>query len=264
MLKRLTVTAALAGAVLLGACEAASETPGQPLAAADSSAPATVSAKLDLDAVRKKFPAINPDDISESPVSGWFEIDSGGQVLYISGDGNYAMRGDLIDLNTRVNLTDLRRNSARKNLLASIDTEDMIIFSPEGETRHSITVFTDVDCGYCRKLHQEMDSYHSEGIEVRYLFYPRSGPNTASWEKAVNVWCSDDRNEAMTQAKAGQRLSPQQCDAGLISTHFEAGRKVGLRGTPAIVSENGELISGYMPAKALVNRLEQGALANNR
>ncbi len=261
MFKRITISAALAGAVLLGACEAASETPGKALAAADSSGPATVSASLDVDAVRKKFPAISPDDIKESPVTGWFEIDSGGQVLYISGDGNYAMRGDLIDLNTRVNLTDLRRNTARHNLLASIGEEDMIVYSPEGETKHSITVFTDVDCGYCRKLHQEMDSYHKEGIEVRYLFYPRSGPNTASWEKAASVWCSDDRNSALTKAKAGERLSPQQCDAGMINTHFEAGRKVGLRGTPAIITDSGELISGYMPAKALMARLEQGALA---
>ncbi len=261
MLNRITITAALAGAVLLAACEAASETPGKALAAADSTGPAVVSEKLDIDAVRKKFPAISPDDIKESPVAGWFEIDSSGQILYISGDGNYAMRGDLIDLNTRVNLTDLRRNTARQNLMASIGQEDMIVYTPAGETKHSITVFTDVDCGYCRKLHQEMDSYHSEGIEVRYLFYPRSGPNTASWEKAANVWCSDDRNTALTKAKAGERLSPQQCDTGLINTHFEAGRKVGLRGTPAIVTESGELISGYMPAKSLLNRLEQGALA---
>ncbi len=260
MFNRMTLTAVLAGAVLLGACDAASETP-KAMAAADSSAPATVSASLDLDAVRKKFPALSPDDITESPVSGWFEIDSGGQVLYISGDGNYAMRGDLIDLNTRVNLTDLRRNTSRQALLASIGQDDMIVYTPKGETKHSITVFTDVDCGYCRKLHQEMDSYHDEGIEVRYLFYPRSGPNTASWEKATSVWCSDDRNEALTQAKAGQRLSPQQCDAGLINDHFEAGRKVGLRGTPAIVTETGELISGYMPAKALLTRIEQGGLA---
>ncbi len=260
MFKRMTISALLAGAVLLGACEAASETP-KPKAAADSSGPATLSASLDLDAVRKKFPALSPDDIKESPVSGWYEIDSGGQVLYISGDGNYAMRGDLIDLNTRINLTDLRRNTTRQELIASIGQEDMIIYKPEGETKHAITVFTDVDCGYCRKLHQEMESYHAEGIEVRYLFYPRSGPNTASWEKAASVWCSDDRNEALTQAKAGQSLSPQQCDSSAINDQFEAGRKVGLRGTPAIITETGELISGYMPAKALLTRIEQGALA---
>ncbi|MFK8030717.1 MAG: DsbC family protein [Gammaproteobacteria bacterium] len=260
MFKRLSISAALAGAVLLSACDAASDTP-KVMAAADSSGPATISSTLDLDAVRKKFPALSPDDIAEAPVPGWFEIDSGGQVLYISGDGKYALRGDLIDLETRVNLTDLRRNTARQNLMASIGQEDMIVYSPEGETKHQITVFTDVDCGYCRKLHQEMDAYHQEGIEIRYLFYPRSGPNTASWEKAASVWCSDDRNEALTKAKAGERLSPQQCDASSINDQFEAGRKVGLRGTPAIVTESGELISGYMPAKALVTRIETGGLA---
>ncbi|MEM7081222.1 MAG: DsbC family protein [Pseudomonadota bacterium] len=263
MFKRMTLTAALAGAVFLGACEAATDTPAKAAASESAApdAPVAINADLDLDEVRRKFPAINPADIKESPVQGWFEIDSGGQVLYISGDGRYAMRGDLIDLDTRVNLTDLRRNTSRQQLMASIGEDDMIVYTPDGDVTHSVTIFTDVDCGYCRKLHQEMEDYHSEGIEVRYLFYPRSGPNTASWEKATNVWCSDDRNSALTQAKAGQRLAAQQCDAGLINDHFEAGRKVGLRGTPAIVTENGELISGYMPAKALRTRIEQGALA---
>lgn len=259
MLKKITLSAALAGAALLGACEAASETSVKSaVATTAAAAPAAVSTDLNIDAVRAKFPAVNPEAINESPVAGWYEIDSGGQILYVSGDGTYALRGDLINLETRVNLTDLRRNTARKSLLGDLNNDDMIVYSPD-EVKHSVTVFTDIDCGYCRKLHQEMDQYHRQGIEVRYMFFPRSGPNTPSWDKATNVWCSDDRNGALTQAKANQPVSSQQCDANLINVHYETGRKVGLRGTPAIITDSGELIAGYVPAASLITRLEQAA-----
>ena len=212
-----------------------------------------------IDAVRDALPGLKTEEIRETPVDGWYEIMLGSQVAYISDDAKYVMRGDLIELATNYNYTEARRNDARLDVLAQLPDEDAIVFAPE-KVKHSITVFTDVDCGYCRKLHSEMEQLNGLGVEVKYLFFPRAGPGSRSWNTATSVWCADDRNGAMTTAKAGQAVQPKSCDTS-IQTQYDMGRMVGLRGTPAIVTDTGELISGYLPANQLVGRLEQGKAA---
>ena len=139
-------------------------------------------------------------------------------------------------------------------MMSEIPNEQMIIFSPD-EVKYSVSVFTDVDCTYCRRLHSQIDEYLAAGIEVRYLLYPRNGPRSASWVTAEQVWCSDDRNEALTLAKLDQKFSTGECDSSMISTHYLMGQDVGLRGTPAIVFENGQLHSGYLSAQQLSEQL---------
>ncbi|MEO1575695.1 MAG: DsbC family protein, partial [Pseudomonadota bacterium] len=131
-----------------------------------------------------------------------------------------------------------------------------IVFTPDN-VKHSLTVFTDIDCGYCRKLHSEIEDLEQLGVEVRYLFFPRAGPGSASWDKAESVWCADDRNAALTDAKAGRPVAPKECGDASIQAQYDMGRAVGLTGTPAIVTSSGELIAGYLPAQRLVTRLEQ-------
>lgn len=206
--------------------------------------------------IMSKLPGLSADEISEGPVEGLYEVIMGSQVAYVTADGRYLIRGEIIDVETSVNLTERRLNTARTKMLASLSDEDMIIFEPEN-VEHTITVFTDIDCGYCRKLHREMEDLHSEGIRVQYLFFPRSGPDTPSWQKADAVWCADDRNEALTNAKAGAPLPPASCADTPIASQYKLGKDVGLRGTPTIVTETGELIPGYLPAKQLVARLQQ-------
>ncbi|CAN5234261.1 DsbC family protein [soil metagenome] len=209
--------------------------------------------------IAERYPQIKVEHIHQSPIEGVLEVAMGGQIAYVTSDGRYLLQGDLVDLEANVNLSEQRRNKGRAELLAEVDEDSMIIFSPE-KPEHTITVFTDVDCGYCRKLHQEMAELNEQGLRVRYLFFPRSGPQTPSWEKAERVWCADDRNAAITAAKADQPFESKPCEETPVREQWELGQAVGLRGTPAIVTEQGDLIAGYLPAAELAKRVE--SLAN--
>ena len=216
--------------------------------------------EAELEAVRAKvsemFDMIDPGDIVASPVDGWYTVQKGSIVAYVSGDGRYLLQGDLIDLDRGVNLTELSRNDARRTLVASLKDEDSILFSP-AEVKHSVTVFTDIDCTYCRKLHSEIDQYMDQGIAVRYVLYPRNGRRSHAWTTSENVWCSKDRNNALTAAKLDREFETSSCDASMIERHYQLGQDIGLTGTPAIVTEDGTLIGGYVPPSALSARLEQ-------
>ncbi len=200
------------------------------------------------------FDEIEPQHVFESPIDGWYTIRKGAIVAYISADGKYLLQGDLIDLDAKVNLSEASRDSARQAMMSAVPQEQMIIFSPEVVT-YSINVFTDVDCTYCRRLHSQIDEYLAQGIEIRYLLYPRNGPTSQSWVTAEQVWCSDNRNEALTLAKLDQDFETHECDASMVSKHYLMGQDVGLSGTPAIVFENGQLVSGYVPAERLSEQL---------
>lgn len=210
--------------------------------------------RLVQDRVSSLFSEISPEYVVPSPVNGWYTIRKGAIVAYISADGKYLMQGDLIDLDAQVNLTESSRNDSRRELLASYPEDQMIVFSPQNK-RYSVSVFTDIDCTFCRRLHSQIDDYLAAGIEVRYLLYPRSGPASPSWTKAEQVWCADNRNEALTLAKLEQAFATHSCDASIITSHYSMGQDVGLRGTPAIVLEDGSLISGYLPPPQLAEAL---------
>ncbi len=195
--------------------------------------------------------------ITESPIPGLYEVMQGGQVNYISADGKYLIQGDVFDTTTELNLTEGRREAARKSALAQVSESSMIIFRPEN-VKYSVSVFTDIDCGYCRKLHRQIAEYNALGIQVRYLSFPRNGPGTMSWFKAENVWCAKDRNAALTQAKTGAAVQSHSCDSTPVAQHYELGRALGVRGTPAIVMQTGELIPGYVEPSELLKYLQEG------
>jgi thiol:disulfide interchange protein DsbC len=207
------------------------------------------------DAIIASLPEISAEDIQPSPVNGLYEVQTGSQVAYISADGQFLIQGDIFNVETEVNLTESRRSVGRLGAVEDLGESSMLVFSPE-EVRHTITVFTDIDCGYCRKLHRQIADYNESGIKVRYLFYPRSGPNTDSWHKAENVWCADDRNTALTQAKAGAVIDSEDCGETPVGSHYALGQSFGIRGTPAILTDSGELIGGYLPPDELLSHLE--------
>ncbi len=211
-----------------------------------------VSAELQKvrETVAERFNEIKPEEIFESPLPGWYTIRKGAIVAYISTDGRYLLQGDVIDLQENTNLSEQSRNDARVDMMAAVSNEELIVFSPD-DVEHTISVFTDIDCTFCRRLHSQIDQYMEQGIEVRYFLYPRNGPTSPSWAKAENVWCADNRNEALTLAKLDQEYPTRTCDASIVSKHYLIGQDVGLRGTPAIVLDDGTLFSGYMPADQL-------------
>ena len=215
--------------------------------------------KLSLQEMRVKinkiFQDLDEDDINLSPVEGWYTLKKGMVIAYISEDGRYLFQGNLIDLDNQINLTELTRSRSRQILLSSVKEDQFITFSPN-EVKHSVVVFTDIDCIYCRRLHSQIDEYLSAGIEIRYLLYPRNGPSSSSWEISENIWCSLDRNDALTAAKLDKNFDSSDCNMSAVSEQYTLGQNVGLTGTPAMVFENGSLVNGYLPPNELLNRLQ--------
>jgi thiol:disulfide interchange protein DsbC len=203
----------------------------------------------------KTFPEVRADQLTPSPIPGLFELRIGPQVAYVSADGRFLVRGDIIDVASNDNLTEARRGAARLSAIDDVGEGRMIVFSPK-QLKHTINVFTDVDCGYCRKLHREIDQYLAQGIRVRYLFFPRSGPNTEGWTKAEQVWCSPDRNAALTKSKRGEVLGAKPCNPNPVQQHYSLGIDFGVQGTPAIITDTGELLPGYVPAGELAAYLD--------
>jgi thiol:disulfide interchange protein DsbC len=222
-----------------------------------------VVAAADQDATARanilvSFPELDSDDISPSPIPGLYEVAIGASVSYMSSDGRYMIRGDIYDSVTEENLTEARRTSVRVKAIENVGEDSMIVFSPEPEqVKHTITVFTDIDCGYCRKLHRQVDDYNDRGIKVRYMFFPRSGPDTLSWYKAEHVWCADDRNSALTRAKAGESVQSKGCGTTPVEQHYRLGQAFGISGTPAILVDTGELIGGYVAPDELSKYLDE-------
>ncbi|MCU7806658.1 MAG: thioredoxin fold domain-containing protein [Candidatus Thiodiazotropha sp. (ex Semelilucina semeliformis)] len=186
------------------------------------------------------------DSITPSPISGLYEVLVGPQLYYVSADGKYLFSGKLFDINSREDLTTPKVAMVKADAIEQMGEENMVIFSPK-EYEHTVTVFTDIDCGYCRKLHDEIDQYNDLGIRVRYLMFPRAGVGSPAYQKAVNVFCADDKNDAMTRAKAGKDVEERQCENS-VAEQYALGQKVGVTGTPAIFLTDGELVPGYVPA----------------
>jgi thiol:disulfide interchange protein DsbC len=197
------------------------------------------------------------EDLRPSPIPGIYQFAQGADVSYLTADGKFFIDGNVYDMKSRANLTEELRAHARVALVGAVPESEMLIFSPPNP-RYTITVFTDVDCAYCRKLHSDMAELNRLGIRVRYLFYPRTGPNTESWHKAEVVWCSPNRNDAMTRAKAGAALDlSKTCGATPVKREYDLGQAVGVRGTPAILTDSGEFIAGYMPPRELLEQIKQ-------
>jgi thiol:disulfide interchange protein DsbC len=204
-----------------------------------------------------KIPGTRVEDLRPTPIAGIYELTRGTDIAYVTADGKYAISGDLIELAKNDNVTETHRRDLRAKLIGAIPESEMVVFGPH-DPKYTITVFTDVDCGYCRQLHSQIAEYNRLGIRVRYLFYPRTGPNTESWTKAEEVWCSSNRNEALTLAKRGAPLAVKACPNNPVAKHYALGRDFGLQGTPAIVLADGELIGGYVPPGQLAQHLSGG------
>jgi thiol:disulfide interchange protein DsbC len=214
---------------------------------------AAVTAKIS-DALAKITGGKTPDSVSESPIPGLYEVLYGPSLFYVSGDGRYVLDGTLLDMVEQKNLSEPKMAAARLRTVDKVGEDHMIIFAPK-ETKHTITVFTDIDCGYCRKLHSQIKEINGLGIRVRYLMYPRAGVGSPSFKKAVSVWCAADRNEALTEAKAGKEIPEKSCD-NPVKEHMAVVEELGVRGTPAIVTETGAMLPGYVPPDRLFAYLE--------
>lgn len=217
-----------------------------------------VAAESVEERIRKQFNASRPDlaiaTIAETPVEGLYEVTfSKGPKVYATADGRHFFLGDLYEVGAGgfVNLAEQEREADRAALMDKVKRKDMIIFSPDGKPKGAVYVFTDVDCGFCQKLHREVPELNGLGIEVRYLAYPRAGVGSVTYNKMVSAWCAKDSQRALTALKNRESIAAKSCPDNPVTAQYQLGAQVGVTGTPAIVTTDGRLIPGYMPAERL-------------
>lgn len=217
------------------------------------------SEQSDLETARKnisaKFKGVNPLNITQSPIPGLYQVAMPPRFFYVSANGRFLVDGDLIDLTSKENISQGSRNKSVSAAINAMGEDSMIVFGKD-TLKHTITVFTDIDCGYCRKLHNEVKNYNDLGIRVRYLAYPRAGVGSGAFQKAEAVWCSKDKAAAMTKSKRGQTVKADKCK-NPVARHYALGEQIGIRGTPAIILNDGTVVPGYIPAARLSKALNQ-------
>lgn len=206
-----------------------------------------------LTATLKKRFRVEPSSIQQSIIPNLYQVMYGTEVIYISADGKYFLAGDLIEMETRKNLSEVAKQGVRNDILKKQDNKP-VVFKAKDE-KHVLTVFTDIDCPYCAKLHREVPELNKQGVTVKYLMFPRAGIKSESFKKAVSMWCADDQQKAMTDAKARKPIPSKTCD-NPIAAQYDLGGDIGVTGTPALVTSSGRLIPGYVPADRLVKMLE--------
>lgn len=215
----------------------------------------------DTDQLKKQLESAMPGaeitGLREVKDSGLYEAQINGQIVYFTGDGKYLLQGEMVSIETRENLTEQRRVEVRTETLANVDPQQQIIFAPD-DPQYTLTVFTDIDCGYCREMHQQIDDYNDLGIAIHYMAFPRGGLGSESFDKAEAVWCADDRHQAMTDAKNDQRVKAGQCESP-VAEQYQMGQNIGVRGTPAMFTEDGQSLPGYVPPKRLKEILDKQA-----
>ncbi len=194
--------------------------------------------------------------IESSPIAGLYQVSIEGQVVYISADAKYLFSGDLIDLDTRQNLTDKAKERWIKVQIENIDKESMIIYPAKGETKHVVTVFTDIDCPFCSRLHAEVPELNKAGVEIRYLAYPRAGVGSVSYHKTVSVWCASDQNKMLDLAMLNKSVPIKVCN-NPVASHVALAKKMQVRGTPNLILEDGQVLPGFIPAQELLNILNE-------
>ena len=262
-----TLTALLLALFSLSACAqergpapaAKGDAAKAPKAGGPAVAPGSAAART-RDALRSIDPAVEIESISPAPIPGFQQAIVGGQVIYVSDDGKYLMQGTLYDVQGRRDMGEGALKQLRRKLVASVPVADRIVFAPK-DPKYTVTVFTDVECGYCRKFHSQIAEYNRLGIAVQYLAFPRMGLGSADFRKMVAVWCAADRGKALTDAKNGRNVPYRAC-TNPVTLEYELGRRAGLTGTPMILAPDGTQLGGYVPPQELKAALD--ALAKGR
>lgn len=217
----------------------------------------SVQAADELAAVRKRleqrFSDLTISDLKTAPIPGLYELTFGTRTVLVTEDGRYLIQGDLIDLETRRNLTQEQRSKLILKSIEAIGEKNMVVVGPATAQR-TITVFTDVDCPYCARLHQEVPKLNKAGVKVRYLLYPRAGKGSETYKKSVAVWCAKDRVKAIGTAKAGGKIEIKSC-ANPVDEHLKLGAEVGVEGTPTMIFDDGRIVPGFAPADKLLAAL---------
>lgn len=208
-----------------------------------------------LDTSKLEKLGIQVGEVSETSISGLYQITSNQGIFYVSKDGNRLLAGNLFDLTTEQpeNLTEQAMAELRQQQLQRV--EDEMVVYPASDEKYEITVFTDTTCGYCQRMHENLGQYLDRGITVRYLAFPRGGMNSKGGRELQTVWCADEPAKALTKLKSGEQVDSRRCD-NPVASHYRMGQAFGVTGTPAIVLPDGRMLPGLRTADALVEQMQ--------
>lgn len=248
MYKKLIATLSITGVLIFGLAWAE---------AADTAKVAKIKTEL-----KDMLGGEEPDNVRPTEMPGLYEVTVGTEVVYVSEDARFLMYGNLIDRVKKVDLTRKAQEDAekafsvkRKAIMDKQDASKTITYKAKNE-KQVLTIFTDLDCPYCAKIHKEVPELNKHGITVSYYLFPRAGIGSPSYKKAVSAWCADDKLTALTKAKNREAIPAKTCD-NPVAEQYELGRQIGVTGTPALITEKGTLLPGYVPANVLITKLEQ-------
>lgn len=197
----------------------------------------------------------------ETPAKGLYQTQFGSKIAYLTGDGRYIVIGDMIDLQSQVNLTEVARRTVTNDILSNVKTDKLAIFPAKNERKAVLNVFTDTSCPYCKKLHEEVPALQTAGIEVRYFPYPRGGNGGPGYKTLKQIWCSEDLSKGMDIAKGAAvgELPSAECENAIfVDQAYDIGNEVGVSGTPALFTAEGKKIDGYVPADRLIPMVLNG------
>ena len=213
-----------------------------------------VHADATKEVIASKLPNVDVSQIEKSPVESIYSVDLGERYAYVTDDGKYLFIGELLDMETGLNYTRMALGKKRIDTLHAIPEKNYITF-PAKDKKHSITVFTDIDCTWCRRMHAEIDDLNNLGIEVKYLLRPRSGQQSNSWKKADAVSCSKNKQKNLTRSKQGMDITMKTCEGSPVMENVTIAQNLGFMGTPVVLSENGTQLGGYVEASKLLEQL---------
>ena len=247
----------------LGACAGDSAPPvataATPAGQAKDAPVANTPAARAKAALRKLDPGMPIEHVADAPIPGFQSAIVSGQVVYVSNEGKYLLQGTLYDINARKDMGEQAMKSLRVELLRDIPLADRIVFAPQ-DPKYTVTVFTDVECGYCRKLHSEIAEINKQGIAVQYVAFPRMGLASEDYRKMVSVWCAADPAKALTDAKSDRAVPARECE-NPVAMEYRLGQRMGLTGTPMILASDGSMLGGYLPPaqlRAALDKLARG------
>jgi thiol:disulfide interchange protein DsbC len=266
MVKKWLLAVCVSGFALTVCADVVSPTVGTPAAVAvrPTDAASGVSPAVDKmvrQAVKSLAATAEVDSIAPAPLPGFYQVIASGHLLYVSADGKYALDGELLDLARHQNASDAAWAGFRKAELTKVPAAARIVYAPE-HPKYTVTVFTDVNCGYCRALHEHVAAFNRAGIAVEYLAWPREGVTTTAgrltptYAEMVSVWCASDRKAAFGAATGGRAPAPATC-ANPVKDQFNLGVRLGITGTPTIIAADGRALGGYLTPEQLLAALKK-------
>jgi len=190
--------------------------------------------------------------IREAPWKGlWEVVAEVGQdrmIIYIDKDLKFIISGQILDRQTKRNLTMDRLKEFRKVDIHRLPLENAISM---GDGKRKLYVFTDPQCHFCSQLHEELKLV--KDLQTFFFLFPL---NPVSYEKAKSIWCSQDRLKALEESFQGKQPGPASCNASAIDQNLELGKHLLITSTPTLLFESGKVVEGYLLPDALENLLE--------